>query len=103
MKKTPPDIHQKNKCAKFQQNRTIFEASRQPQSFSLVLAKNSSPDPKNQNFWKMKKTPPDILHGTCIQPNFCGCVEGYTGKSCEKSKALLQIYSYSQELTRFIN
>jgi len=24
------------------------------------------------------------FHGTCIQPNFCGCVEGYTGKSCEK-------------------
>ena len=56
--KTPLDIHPRNKCIKFQQNPTIFEVSRLPQSFSLVLAKNSSPGPKNQNFQKMKKNTP---------------------------------------------
>ena len=60
MKETPPGIHPRTECAKFQPNRTIFEVSSAPQSFSLVLAKNSSPGLKNQNFWKMKKTPPDI-------------------------------------------
>ena len=60
MQKASLDIHPRNKCAKFQPNRTIFEVSRLPQSFNLVLAKNSSPGPKNQNFRKMKKTPPDI-------------------------------------------
>ena len=50
MKKNP-DIHPRNKCAKFQPNRSIFEAFRLWQSFSLVLVKNSSPSPKNQNFW----------------------------------------------------
>ena len=72
MKKTPQDIHPRNKCAKFQLNRTIFEASRLLLSFSLVLAKNLSPGPKNQNFWKMKKIPPDIHPRTkCakFQPN----------------------------------
>uniref|UniRef100_A0A7M5V7R9 Uncharacterized protein n=1 Tax=Clytia hemisphaerica TaxID=252671 RepID=A0A7M5V7R9_9CNID len=68
----PPDIHPMNKCAKFQPNPTIFEVSSLPQSFSLVLAKNSSPVPKNQNFRKLEKTPPDIhLRNECakFQPN----------------------------------
>ena len=68
-----PGFHPRNKCAKFQPNRTIFEVSRLPQSFSLVLRKNSSPGPKNQNFWKMKKTPPDIHPRnkcTKFQPNW---------------------------------
>ena len=39
----------------FSQIRPFLEVSRLPQSFSLVLAKNSSPGPKNQNFQKIKK------------------------------------------------
>ena len=33
MKKTPPGINSRKKCAKFQPNRTIFEVSSLPQSF----------------------------------------------------------------------
>ena len=72
IKKAPPGIYSRNKCAKIQPNPTIFGLSRLPQSFSLVLAKNSSAGLKNQNFEKMKKTPPDIhLRNKCakFQPN----------------------------------
>ena len=72
IKQTPSDIHLRNKCTKFQPNQTIFEGSSMPQSFSLVLTKNSSPGPKNENFQKMKKTPPGIYPRnkcTKFQPN----------------------------------
>ena len=36
MKKTPPGIHPRSKCAKFQPNRTIFEVSSLPQSFEVT-------------------------------------------------------------------
>ena len=67
--KNTPDIHPRKKCTKFQPNPTIFEVSRLPQSFSLVLAKNSSPGPKNQNFWQMKKHLKIFIQGRCV-PNF---------------------------------
>jgi len=39
MKKTPPDIHPRNKCTKFQPNSTIFGLSRLPQSFMCTHRK----------------------------------------------------------------
>ena len=72
MEKLLLDIHPRNKSVKFQPNPTIFEVSRRSQSFSLVLVKNSSPGPKNQNFEKMKKSPPGIhpwIKCAKFQPN----------------------------------
>ena len=43
MQKALPGIYPRNKCTKFQPNRTMFDASSLPQSLSLVLAKRTRP------------------------------------------------------------
>ena len=58
MKKTPPGIRPRNKCAKFQPNPTIFEVSRLPQSFkgtdththTQTFSDPSSTEVENINF-----------------------------------------------------
>jgi len=51
-KKTPPNIHPRNKCAKFQSNPTIFGLSRLPCKFSCQFGPWG---PKMKNFQKKKK------------------------------------------------
>ena len=51
-KKSPPDIHPRNKCAKFQLNPTIFEVPWLAQRFSLVLEITCPQAPKIEIFEK---------------------------------------------------
>ena len=65
--KTSLGIHPRNKCAKFQPNWTIFDVSRLPQSFSLVLAKSSFPGPKMKIFEKWKKDLQGFIQWASVQ------------------------------------
>ena len=67
MKKPPLDIHPRNKCARFQSNPTIFEVSRLPQRFNLVLAKTRHQAPKIKIFEKRKKLPRIFTQGKSLQ------------------------------------
>ena len=90
MKKTSPDIHIRNKCAKFQKNQSIFEVYGLPQSFSLVLGQKGSQGPKNENFEKMKKPPPDIHpRNKCAKK----------GPMAPKMKILKKLKNYPQIFT----
>ena len=66
MKKHPQVITQGTNVLNFSQIRPFLGSLGCPQSFSLVLDKNSSPGPKNENFQKWKKHPQIFTQGTSV-------------------------------------
>ena len=102
----PLGICQKNKCTEFQEHPTMFGLSRLPRRFSVHFwAKNASPGPKNQNFKKMKKTPPGIcpkskctkfqpdttIYGVSSLPqSFCAQTDRQTNRQTNRQTDILR-------------